>query len=148
MRCGYRPLILIVSKFVAGAKMRLKLIGISAVIAGVGLSIVPARAEQLTIAQYIDVLGDLQAISVICPDLDGNKGVVETFMQSNGMTEKLMEDQTGYWSDVEAATKASFARRKALSVEGNCADALGLYGENGTVIKGLLFRKAVAQTAN
>ena len=126
--------------------MRLKLVAITAGTVGLCLAIVPARAEQLTIAQYIDVLGDLQAISVICPDLDGNKGVVETFMQSNGMTEKLMEDQTGYWSDVEAATKASFAKRKAMSVDGNCADALSLYGDNGTVIKGLLFPKAAANS--
>lgn len=107
---------------------------------------VPVQAEQLTIEQFIDVLGDLQAVSVICPDLDGNKGVIDAFMKSSGMTKKLMEDQTGYWSDVQAAKKASFAKRKAMSVDGNCADALSLYGDNGTVIKGLLFRKAAAQS--
>lgn len=127
--------------------MRLKLIGIGAGVVSLGLAIVPAHAEQLTIEQFSQVFGDILAIGVICPDLDGNKGVVDTFMAKNGVTKKLMEDQTGYWGDVEVAKKASFAKRKAMSVDGNCTDALNLYGDNGTVIKGLLFRKVAVQGA-
>lgn len=127
--------------------MRLKLIGIGAGGVSLGLAVVPARAEQLTIEQFSQVFGDILAITVICPDLDIHEGVGESFMANNGMTKKLMEDQTGYWGDVEAAKKASFAKRKAMSVDGNCTDALNLYGDNGTVIKGLLFRKVAVQDA-
>lgn len=127
--------------------MRLKLISIGAGIVGLCLAVVPVRAEQLTIAQFSQVFGDILAISVICPDLDGNKDAIDAFMKSSGVTKKLMEDQTGYWDDVQAAKKASFVKRKAMSVDGNCADALSLYGDNGTVIKGLLFPKTAAQSS-
>ncbi len=125
--------------------MRLKLISISAGIVSLCLAVVPVRAEQLTIEQFSQVFGDILAISVICPDLDIHKDIGENFMAKNGMSKKLMEEQTGYWGDVEAAKKASFVKRKAMTVDGNCADAFSLYGDNGTVIKGLMFRKAAAQ---
>lgn len=121
--------------------MKFGSLGAAVAAIGMSFSVAPVHAEQITIEQFSQVFGDILAVGTICPNLDGTKEAMENFMAENGISKKLMDDHTGYMGDVELAKKASFKRRKSMSVTANCDDALRLYGENGTVIKGLLFKK-------
>lgn len=124
--------------------MKFGSLGAAVAAMSIGLCALPVHAAQITIEQYIQTFGDLIALETLCPDLDGRDDVIKSFMKENGLTEDLMSDKTGYLADVFEAEKASFAKRKVMSRGDNCADALRLYGEDGTVIKGLLFKKAAS----
>lgn len=124
--------------------MKFGSLGAAVAAIGMSFSVLPVHAEQITIEQYIEMVGDVFALGTICPDLDSREGAVKNFMYSNGITDELMSEKTGYWSFVKEAETAAFDRRKAMSVEQNCEDALRRYGENGTVIKGFLFKKAAS----
>ncbi len=118
---------------------------LGAAIAAVSFGFIPvAHAQSATIEEVIQVAGDILALAVICPALDGNKKVFDGYMASNNITQKLMTADNSYADDVMAAKQKSYQTRKALSVSGNCDDALRLYGENGTVIKGFLFKKVAS----
>lgn len=122
--------------------MRMKLIG--ACVAAMSICLPVAEAQQVTIEQFTKVMGDFLALATICPDLDGRNDAFGNYLKTNGITKKMMEDETGYFDDVKAEKKASFERRKSMSVEDNCNDALSLYGEDGTIIKGALKHDSVA----
>lgn len=99
-----------------------------------------AQSQTVTIEEFTNIVGDILAIFVICPQIKVDQGAMEAFYEASGVSKRMMTDETGYWEDVEVSKKASFKRRKVLSVNDNCEDAHRLYGEQGTVVQGLFKR--------
>lgn len=97
-----------------------------------------AHAQTATIGEVIQVVGDLTALQLICPKLTGKKENGLKYLEANGFTDRMISGAGIYSADIELAKKSSLDARKAMSVTDNCEDALNLYGENGTVVKGVL----------
>lgn len=116
--------------------MRLKVIGTC--MAAMVTCTPIAQAQTATIGEVIQVVGDLTALQMICPKLSGKNENGLKYLEANGFTERMIGGAGIYSVDIEIAKKSSLDARKAMSVTDNCEDALKLYGENGTVVKGVL----------
>lgn len=106
---------------------------------------VPAQAA--TIGEALDVMGDMVVLENLCPDLHKNMESVRTFMNENGITDSMLTETSIFSEELEAAAKRSFAARKLKTREENCADAIELYGVNGSKVKGHYVLKPVQGTA-
>lgn len=113
--------------------MRLKVIG--ACLAAMVTCMPVAQAQTVTIGEVIQVMGDVSALELICQNLNSDRQIAYAYMKVNGVTEKVAGSV--YLIDIELAKKESLNARKAMTVSDNCAEALRLYGDNGTVIKGM-----------
>lgn len=120
--------------------MRFKVMG--ACLAAMVTCMPVAQAQTVTIGEVIQVLGDLNALMTICPDLEGDSTVLFAYLKANGINDDIVSEKGPYSDDMNSATKLGFETRKAMSVDENCKNALGLYGEKGTVLKGMLERKS------
>ena len=116
---------------------------LGAAVAAVSLGFMPvAHAQSVTIAEFIQVMGDLKALEKICPKMVSRKNVFYDYMDANGISTDMVLADGGIGNDVMKAMQKRFDARKAASVADNCADAIKLYGDEGTAIKGFLDSKA------
>ncbi len=116
---------------------------LGAVVAAAGmcfLTFVPAQAT--TVGEALDAMGDMFVLENMCPDLYKDVVPIKAYMAENGITDSLLNDTSFYSDELEAAAKRSFAERKFKSKEDNCAEAITLYGTNGTSVKGVFIPAA------
>lgn len=115
---------------------------LGAAVAAVSLGFMPvAKAQTVTIGEAIQVFGDLNALLNICPDMDLEAPILSKYMKENSFTDEMIGEKSPYFYDINSATKRSFEARKSMSINDNCKNAFDLYGENGTVIRGLIMKK-------
>lgn len=120
---------------------------LGAAVAAVSLGFMPvAHAQSVTIAEFIQVMGDLKALEQICTNLDFRKNVFFDYMDANGITAEMIAVDGVIGVDVNKTMKVRFEARKAASIADNCADAIKLYGDDGKAIKGLLSVKPIKAT--
>lgn len=98
------------------------------------LTLVPAQTA--TVGEALDAMADMVVLENLCPELYKNMDSVRRFMADNGITEDMLSDTSIFSDELEDVAKRSFAARKLKTQKENCADALELYGVNGTKVQG------------
>ncbi|RBO89281.1 hypothetical protein [Pseudochrobactrum asaccharolyticum] len=95
-----------------------------------------APAQAATMGEAIDMMAEMIVLENLCPDLRKNMDSVHAFLKDNGITDGALAETSIFSDELEAAAKRSFGVRKDKTREENCADAIELYGANGTKVKG------------
>lgn len=93
--------------------------------------------NNVTIQNFLDIMGDTFAVERICPALVGENTAGQRFIEATGLLELNESVRIKIGEGFEKATDLALTARKSKSVKDNCDDGWRLYGPDGTKIPGL-----------